>query len=67
MESRGFIEGNGAAEKPAFTKRCISLRAPLIEFQGAWTVDQVTVSKRLTFWDRSLIYHGVGKFEGILL
>ena len=30
-------------------------------------MDQVTVSKRLTFWNRSLLYHGVGKVAGTLL
>jgi len=30
-------------------------------------VVQVTVSKRLTFWNRSLMSNGVGKVAGILL
>ena len=41
--------------------------APFPKLQGPWTVVQVTVSKRLTFWNRSLIYHGVGKVADKLL
>ena len=41
--------------------------APFLKDQGPWTVDQVTVSKRLTFWNRSLMYHGVGKVVDKLL
>ena len=35
--------------------------------KGPWTAIQVTVSKRLTFWNRSLMYHGVGKVADKLL
>ena len=41
--------------------------APLPKLQGPRTVVQVTVSKRLTFWNRSLCFHGVSKVSGILL
>ena len=42
-------------------KRAIS------QFQSPWTATQVTVSKRLTFWNRSLTSYGLGKLSGILL
>ena len=41
--------------------------APFTKIQGPWTLIQVTVSKRLTFWNRSLCFHGVGKVSGIFL
>ena len=41
--------------------------APISQFQAPWTEVQVTVSKRLTFWNGSLFCHGVGKVSGILL
>ena len=41
--------------------------APFLNDQGPIFEFQVTVSKRLMFWDRSLMYHGVGKVFGIFL
>ena len=35
--------------------------APVLKDQGQSFEVQVTVSKRLTFWNRSLMYFGVGK------
>ena len=35
--------------------------------QGPRTECQVTVSKRLMFGNRSLVFYGVGKVSGILL
>ena len=40
--------------------------APFSKFQGPWTVVQVTVFKRLTFWNRARIDHAVGKVAGKL-
>ena len=41
--------------------------APFLKGQCPWTVDQVTVSKCIMFWNRSLMYYGVGKVSGIIL
>jgi hypothetical protein len=39
----------------------------MFKIKGPRTEYQVTVSKRLTFWNGSLMYHGVGKVSGIFL
>ena len=39
--------------------------APISKKKGPWTAVQVTVSRRLTFWNRKLFSHGVGKVVSI--
>ena len=51
----------------AVARHRTSYPAPFLENQGPWTVVQVTVSKRLTFWHSSSTAYGVGKVADKLL